>query len=139
MTDIRLTGWRPDTCGCDVVYQWDNDLPPGQRVFTVHSVRRRCAAHSGLSDSALLTALLDQNRRKNHMYTLMAEALEYLDGEGYPDENAFVIAHQVTWWFTGSGSERVLHVSVANINQGQRNKAQKAADDYFGSGKVVIE
>lgn len=31
---IKTNIWRPDTCGCQIIYQWDSDLPDDQRVHT---------------------------------------------------------------------------------------------------------
>lgn len=32
---MKVTVWRPDTCGCTILYTWDETAPADQRVHTV--------------------------------------------------------------------------------------------------------
>jgi hypothetical protein len=46
----------------------------------------------------------------------------------------------VTWWFTGVGDARVLHIdSGGALNNQQRNALQAFCDVQFGPGKVIVE
>lgn len=135
MVDMRTCGWRSDTCGCDIIYQWDEDLPVQDRVMTVHTVVHRCSSHSGLTDDADLYAhVQDQNRRKNYAFDEAAVRLGFLN-----IQELRASLGETEWWYTGSDDGRVLHVSIPGLNQGQKNQIQKAIDTRFGVGKVVVE
>ena len=63
---IKVTKWRPDTCGCEIDYQWDDAQNEDVRTHTVFEVIKACPAHSGETDKNIHYAkVLDENKRKN--------------------------------------------------------------------------
>ena len=69
---MKTTTWRPDTCGCELHYDWDTDHHEDIRVHTpreVHPhghVTKRCPKHSHhVSVHDLHAAVLAENRAKN--------------------------------------------------------------------------
>lgn len=75
---IQRTRWRPDTCGCDLVYAWDDALPAAQRVHLgVAAVP--CAMHAGLVDPATIhQAVMGENVAKNVAVQAAAASQGYL-------------------------------------------------------------
>src|SRR3990167_6974787 len=39
IANINQTTWRPDTCDCEVIYQWDSNVLPEQRIHIFISVK----------------------------------------------------------------------------------------------------
>ena len=63
---IKITKWRPDTCGCEIDYQWDDAQNEDVRVHTIFEMIKVCPAHSGETDKVVHYAkVLDENQRKN--------------------------------------------------------------------------
>jgi len=140
LVNWKETVWRPDTCGCVVVYRFDHDLPLDSQSPDIVSVDP-CLVHANLPPGlqGKFDIIYGDNFRKNDIYTRAAEALNLLDAEGFPDEGQLEVAgYTITWYFTGQGDSRVLHV-VIDLNPGQTNKFQGLADSVYGVGKVVIE
>lgn len=69
----HTTTWRPDTCNCEVQYEWDDAEPQETRQHTVKAVTRKCAAHQEHGhDAQVFTRLLNENSRKNRVLTELA-------------------------------------------------------------------
>lgn len=60
------TRWRPDTCQCQVVYDYDakKERKSGTRDggFTLLTIENRCSIHNLVSPEAFLQTLFDHNR-----------------------------------------------------------------------------
>lgn len=68
----KTTTWRPDTCDCELFYEWDTDHPEDVRVHTPVETHphghgtRRCKKHAHLADvNSLHDNVLAENRAKN--------------------------------------------------------------------------
>lgn len=68
----KVTTWRPDTCDCELHYEWDTDHPEDSRVHTPVEVHphghgtKRCPLHSHHGDvHDLHNAVVAHNRAKN--------------------------------------------------------------------------
>jgi len=133
---IRTQRWRPDTCDCIVELTYDLDEPDDTRTHTVTNVIRACQAHVGMNASQLNTVLFDENRRKNRLHGRAAELYPALfplmdepgGGRGYDFS-------RISWSYDAT---RTLRVTIQGITAPQRNAIQRAADQLFGTGKVVI-
>lgn len=125
---IHYTTWGPDTCGCSLVYSWDDSVDPSVRVHTFSEVKVRCDQHSSIMDGAILLQTgWDENRRKNITGGLCI-ALGNLPPEG--------INQWFSWRFTDG---RVLEVTLnIQISANKKQQIQNACDTQFGPGKVVI-
>lgn len=56
--------WRPDTCGCAVVYEWDRSQTEGEPELTAVEVTL-CEEHGDLAELSLaeqFDAILEHNR-----------------------------------------------------------------------------
>lgn len=67
--------WRPDTCGCVIEFEFDADLPDDQRVHVGKKVVSACATHLAESPVTHHGKVLDENRKKNHAYVKLVEAM----------------------------------------------------------------
>lgn len=119
----QYTRWSPDTCGCVLVYRWDDTQPEDARTPVLHTVEARCADHAALGEEAVWAAVNDENPRKNISLHMIEKVLSRL-----PDGSR--------WYFDGA---RALHLSIPNLTQQQRNSLQTQADIRFGPGKVVLD
>ena len=81
----HITTWSPDTCGCELHYEWDDTLPEGQRVHTPveefidssGNVRRskKCEHHKLLATKEdHHTKILTENQGKNKVLASLMEA-----------------------------------------------------------------
>jgi hypothetical protein len=46
---INITTWSPDTCGCELSYEWDSDILQEQRTHTFYAMHKVCEHHRGLA------------------------------------------------------------------------------------------
>ena len=60
---IKTTRWRPDTCGCEIEFQWDDAVKDGPH--SVHKINRSCPAHTFADGKDTYEAVLSENKRKN--------------------------------------------------------------------------
>ena|SRR3990167_434302 len=83
---IKKTTWRPDTCGCKIVYAWDSDAEADKRTHTfVPEESVECEVHAATPD--IYEAVLGENQGKNQA---IAQVLELLPSEykkGVVDED----------------------------------------------------
>ena len=92
---------------------------------------RRCSEHAGLSGEALYQAAREQNTRVMKVFNAGIANLGFTI-EDYRDET-------FQWWFTGTNTNRTLHVYCASLDATQRATLQSLADSIVGTAKVVIE
>jgi len=83
---LQETRWSPDTCGCVVVYEWDDEKAENQRTHAFKRAERVCSAHaSGAADKFL--TVLDENQRKNKAMKIVMDNFPELtenDAAGNP-------------------------------------------------------
>ena len=61
----QVTRWRPDTCGCVVDFEWDDETPEEERAFTCIAIEP-CEQHPASGDLAVdFAAVQDHNRAAN--------------------------------------------------------------------------
>lgn len=140
---IHVTRWRPDTCGCDIEYEWDDALPLESRTLSYHATRKTCAEHAGLSGVALYTAIVDNNQRKNRVHGYLLEDNDLAENFTAEDGQVYLRFKQgigFGWQWTGADNDRVLEITVFGISLTipQRNKIQNWLDNNFGAGKVIL-
>ena len=70
---IKTTRWRPDTCGCDIEFKWDDSLPEEDRTHTASRVNDACPAHSYATPKEHYDALVQENRHKNVVVSKIAK------------------------------------------------------------------
>jgi len=69
---MQTTKWKPDTCGCELEYSWDDTVPQDERVHVPTAVKR-CAAHAHLDVEGSWTEVMDENQSKNHGIGLLCK------------------------------------------------------------------
>lgn len=91
--------WKPDTCGCILEYEFDADLPDGQRVMSAKDVVRACDAHPKEDKDAHYGKILVENRGKNLALKKLLDSLPAehakLNGEGERED--FVVRPTFTF------------------------------------------
>jgi hypothetical protein len=139
---LKTTLWRPDTCGCEVEYQWDTGQPLDTRVHTPSGVWVLCSAHlpfnldsepiAGADRAKKMTdpahvawrakaaaPVVEQLWKENRTVNRARSALEK---QGRPPED-------LDFTFTGAGVGRQLSVSAKNLTPGQRQALTRLAQD----------
>lgn len=139
---MNETRWRPDTCSCVYVYEWDPLLSVEQRVHTLKTVENVCSFHSGYGTNQLkYDNALENNRRKNYTDQTFRETLSSVLATTDSSGN-LVWKNGITlnWSFSGTGDSRVLNVSVSGVilTTNQKNTLQNACNTKFGVGKVIV-
>jgi hypothetical protein len=107
----HINAWQPDTCGCELHYQFDDTLPAEGRVHVpIHeytdvtgNVRttKHCLLHSGLTPDELHDHVTKENVTKNRVH-------------GHLMENHPHLAEKFQWTFSGRDHNRVLEVSFGD-------------------------
>ena len=64
---LRTTKWRPDTCGCEIEYEWDDSISDDQRVHSVKNILHPCKAHKNLDSVTHYNTILEENTEKNKL------------------------------------------------------------------------
>ena len=78
---IQKTLWSPDTCGCQIEYEWDDTVPQDQRTHTVSLIVKACPIHSHHTDiSTHYDDVLGENQSKNKAIGLLVKTFKKLDG-----------------------------------------------------------
>jgi hypothetical protein len=118
---IRVTRWSPDTCGCVVEYEWDDEANPETRTHAFKA-GTRCSLHAAAPGDHL-AVVQEENTRKN-LAILIAQSVR-----------TGLRAEDVVWSFDGT---RRFVMTVPGATNQQKNQMRSAADLQFGPGKVVI-
>lgn len=68
---IKKTKWRPDTCECEIVFEWDTENPEEQKAVD----SKVCEAHRGINKDHRLAfdTVLFENRLKNKTLRKIAD------------------------------------------------------------------
>ena len=137
---IKTTKWRPDTCGCELEYTWDDSVSADQRTHTLLNVLNKCPDHSTLTNSDVYSAIIDENPRKNIALTT---ALDNGPTSLYDVVNGArqlkpTITYTYSW--TGTAPNRVLRISFTGVSltTTQKNTIQTAENTRLGNGKVAV-
>jgi len=140
---MKTTRWRPDTCACDLEYEWDDALSPDVRTHVGTVIHRACTDHALLLVPAVHhAAVQDENQRKNGVLSLAVASLTRVSEERTGEDGvlyrALKPAVSYAWAFSAS---RVLRVSFSGVTlpSPDKNTLQALADTRFGLGRVIVE
>lgn len=137
----QTTIWRPDTCQCILIYQWDDTASP--RVHTpVEQFTTlggtlikafRCSAHTALVVTTIHhTTVGAENTLKNNVFTEIEKTFPaLLDPATGNLRSGFA-----TYMWTVL---RKLEITLTGLTVAQKTAAQSAVDAKVGSGKVTIK
>ncbi len=121
---IKETLWRPDTCGCEIVYAWDSEAAETQRTHTISRVAKRCQAHAVFDDQKIFDAVLDENKRKNIAFEEVKKVIPTLTPE----------------FFTYEFDEtRALKITLVGPSPSEKAQIHTALNSKLGLGKAKIE
>ena len=131
--------WRPDTCDCELVYEWDDALDENSRVHTISAVNKTCPAHSSITDKTKhYNTVLEENKRKNILYGKILEnmptAVEEITQEDGSVAKQLKKGRDYKWSFD---AERVLQVDLVGFTIAEKDALKILADDLFPN-KVTI-
>ena len=104
---IKRTRWFPDTCSCQIDYEWDDALPPDARIHKPVSAIA-CGRHSA-DPHAMVTA---ENTNKNRAIAAAVQALDLAPGD-------------VSFSFDAA---RTLRLHLPPAHRDKRGLAQQAVD-----------
>lgn len=84
---MKITKWSPDTCKCEIDYEWDESVLQGQRVHIINKMVRICDAHAVYTDKKqCFNAIVKENQKKNNVLGYVLENFPVLV-ENKMDEN----------------------------------------------------
>jgi hypothetical protein len=145
---IRTTKWRPDTCGCEIEYSWDDSIPQDQRTHSISKVNSVCVLHPQHAGDPVnhFVALLDENSSKNIAMGILADNFpaivkDVLDEDGNAvgkrfTKNAAPVASSNP---PKQGSKiRTPVISVPALDQPSKDQYQALLDQRLGVGKVIV-
>lgn len=137
---FKITRWRPDTCGCEIEYSWDDSVPLEQRVHTAHSVSKLCPFHKGLDKVEAHNILTSENQGKNraigHILDNYPECRkQVLDANGDVAGYDFKSKDECKWSFDDN---RVLVLEVQSLDVNKKASLKTTIEDIVGKNKVEI-
>jgi len=141
MVRLCRNRWKPDTCTCDLEFEFDADLDGASRTHRIVNVYNACPAHTNLSSyisqtlEGTVVPFHQENQRKNYSLDEMATRLGLAN-----DENRWTNLQQyLSRWYFDTASPRVLHIVTKGLTSTQKSQIQTAVNTRFGAGKIVVE
>ena len=134
---LNITKWRPDTCGCEIDYQWDADEPVETRTHTATNVVT-CPAHSGTTVE-VHTKLLKENQGKNKAIGKIMEDVDMADDVVDEKGNVtkkFKPGKDVKWSFDAN---RVLELDIIGVDEAKKQSLLKEAEKAVTKGEVKLK
>ena len=135
---IHKNIWKPDTCKCQIEYQWDDLVDVKDRVHTVSKIIYACPVHQGNTKEECYDTVLDENQRKNILHgeilkipTVVQEKIQD-DGNTIKELKAGL---KYDWSFD---KDRNLEVDLVGFSGTDKNTVEILASSLFGS-KVIIK
>lgn len=120
---MNQTTWRPDTCDCKIIYEWDSSVPDDQRVHTLVSMEK-CAHHNQLTDTLAYDKVLNEENKLKNM-AIGDLNLTELEKE------------EISWAFD---KNRNLEITLPiRKTAGEKDTSQSLLDSKYGQGKITIK
>jgi hypothetical protein len=140
---LRTQTWRPDTCDCVIVQEWDDSLPQDQIVINPISINR-CAAHQNIQSTVTASnTVLSENQNKNFgLDEILQNApnTNWFDIDAQTGSRVFKKNIILNWTWSGTPPNRVLTLNFTGVSltAQQKNTLQTRLNNRFGTGKIVI-
>lgn len=78
---LQKTLWSPDTCGCQIEYEWDDSVSQEDRTHSVSNIVKACSIHNHHAEKENHYAdVLNENTSKNKAISLLVASIPKLDG-----------------------------------------------------------
>ena len=110
---LHRTLWRPDTCGCELEYSWDDEIRGVENTMKLYKVHKRCPAHV---EEDPLMAVLEENQRKNRALSEILDFFPQQLGKDVKDEKGKFAGRwferEPPWSFT---EDRTLRVDLGDL------------------------
>lgn len=119
---IQQTIWKPNTCDCEIVYEWDDALPSDQVLFTLIAVNHRGDEHANVIDGSLISTLHEEVNR-------LQVATQMVIDDGF-DEDHFTYS-----WDPG----RTLTITIPDASKSDKLALQAAIAVQVGLGLVLVK
>lgn len=119
---IQQTTWKPNTCDCEIVYEWDDALPSEQVLATLIKVNRRGDEHANIIDASLISTL----REEVHRFEV---ATELTIADGWDED------HFTATWDPG----RTLTITIPDATKSNKVSLQAAIAVQVGLGLVLVK
>jgi len=127
---LKTTLWRPDTCGCEIEYQWDTDTTEDSRVHELSRIKTKCEHHSGLTDQQCHDNVKKENLHKNHVMGAILETVDALteayEGEDGSEKKRFKRGAEPKWEFD---QNRKLIIKPVNGPEFEKTKIDNIIKD----------
>jgi len=119
----KVTRWYPDTCDCVIEYEWDDSESEEVRTHTLKRVVAKCHAHKAVDHNSLFDVVLEENRRKNHVFAIAQSVREDLT----PDKYRFRF-----------DDKRNLIVNFLGVTPPEKAEIMRRCAEHYGN-KVRLE
>lgn len=115
---IQKTIWSPDTCDCQIEYQWDDAVSEEKRTHTASRIIRACAIHQVHTDKdEHFDDVLQENQSKNQAIAVLFKTIGKIDG-GEKD---------VRWRFDADRNVIISHPLLTADDKNVLNSLDKSA------------
>jgi hypothetical protein len=137
---IHKNIWKPDTCDCQIEYEWDDSQSEAVRTHTCSRVIKACSYHEKYPDkNENYSVVVDENRRKNLLYKHIIDNVSGAVDEKIQSDGSAVKelkkGLEYKWSFD---EDRNLVVDLAGFSAAQKNEIKTLASNNFGE-KVKIK
>lgn len=131
--------WRPDTCGCEIEYEWDDAVPAEQRVHTPVKVTG-CEHHQAGDHVAKYTKVLKENQSKNKVLGAILDgvttAVDVLLDENDKPIKKLKRGKKYLWSFD---AQRNLVVQLDGFTPKEKADAQSVSGAVLDTVPVIFQ
>ena len=144
---LKTTRWKPDTCRCEIEYEWDTEESPNTRAHNLKRLLKKCPDHAGVVESKVLATITVENSMKNHILKEILDNNESLreqayNGSGQPSGFNLKTDLNYEWNFEGKDEERTLKVAMNSLQiviDNQTSSSETADFIFFGFEVILPE
>jgi len=136
---MKITTWRPDTCDCELNYEWDETVAQDKRVHTINSISV-CIAHKNIATKEQIwDKVREENTTKNIVLGLILDNFPNLVSESQ-NENGDTVKRlkqgiEYKWEFD---ENRNLIIDLQSASGVEKSVLLTFLKDKFGLNKIRI-